>query len=278
MVPRAPGRWTIRRLADRARYVGHAAAAVARQPREGVERTVERAAEWRDRRRGASSLDVTERGKEELARLFGPPEESQDGFDPVWHAALGDLRARGLQTGRGVFGGWDDADPCLGRLAWWLTRRLRPEFVVETGVARGLTTRVILEALERNGRGRLWSIDLPPLIEQHLWSETGAAVPPQLRTRWTLLTCSSRRRLPGLVRELPRIDLFVHDSMHTTRNVLFELDQVWPALPPRGAMLVDDVERNHAVGRFLREHLDAAHVICRATDGRALIGVVVKNS
>ena len=35
--------------------------------------------------------------------------------------------------------------------------------VVETGVAHGVTSRFILEALERNGRGFLWSIDLPPL-------------------------------------------------------------------------------------------------------------------
>lgn len=77
---------------------------------------------------------------------------------------------------RGAFGGWDDGDARLGRLAWCLTRHLRPEFVVETGVARGLTTRVILEAMDRNGRGRLWSIDLPPLIAQELWEETAAAV------------------------------------------------------------------------------------------------------
>ena len=29
--------------------------------------------------------------------------------------------------------------------------------------------------------------------------------------------------------------LFVHDSMHTTRNVTFELEHVWPALTPLAA-------------------------------------------
>jgi hypothetical protein len=45
------------------------------------------------------------------------------------------------------------------------------------------------------------------------------------------------------VPRLGQIDLFVHDSMHTARNVRFELEPVWPALTPGGAVLIDDVER-----------------------------------
>jgi Methyltransferase domain len=121
-------------------------------------------------------------------------------------AALDDLAARGLQVGRGAFGGWDDADARLGQVAWCLARHLRPKRIVETGVARGLTTRVLLEALERNGRGRLWSIDLPPLLERGLAQETGAAVPERLHERWTLLRGSSRKLLPDLVAALIQID------------------------------------------------------------------------
>jgi predicted O-methyltransferase YrrM len=191
---------------------------------------------------------------------------------------LSDLRARGLQAGRGAFGGWDDGDVRLGRLAWYLTRQLRPEFVVETGVARGLTTRIILEAVERNGGGQLWSIDLPPLIAKELSTETAAAVPSSLRRRWTLLTGSSRRRLPELVRRLPRVDLFMHDSMHTTRNVNFELNCVWPSLRPGGAALLDDVERNRATGDFIRSHEDTEGMVCQAEDGKALIAVLLKRA
>jgi hypothetical protein len=36
--------------------------------------------------------------------------------------------------------------------------------LVETGVAHGITSRFVLEALQRNGGGRLWSIDVPPLL------------------------------------------------------------------------------------------------------------------
>ena len=188
------------------------------------------------------------------------------------------LEERGLPVGRGVFGGWDDGDVRLCRLAWQLTVALHPQVAVETGVARGLTTRVILEAMEHTGAGRLCSIDLPPLIRRDLEGDTAAAVVPALRHRWTLVTGSSRHRLPELLRHLPPVDLFVHDSMHTTRNVRFELSQIWPALRQGGAVLVDDVERNRATAEFLASTPAAEGVVCPADDGRALIGVIVKRA
>ncbi len=52
---------------------------------------------------------------------------------------------------------------------------LRPKKVVETGVAHGVTSRFILEALKRSGDGYLWSIDLLPL--ERVWrKQVGAAV------------------------------------------------------------------------------------------------------
>jgi predicted O-methyltransferase YrrM len=266
-----------RRRLDWAIYAARAGAAIVAQPREGVERAIERVSEWRDVRSGDWSYEATDAFDRRLGELVGGHEVGEaDGFEEVWAATLGDLRARGFEVGRGAFGGWDDGDARLCWLAWYLTRRLRPEFVIETGVARGMTTRVILEAMECNGCGRLWSIDLPPLIEQKLSQETAVAVPAALRARWTLLVGSSRQMLTGLLRGLPRVDLFVHDSMHTTRNVRFELDRVWPVLRPGGAVLLDDVEKNRATAEFLRKHPDARSLICRAKDGHVLIGVASK--
>jgi predicted O-methyltransferase YrrM len=259
-------------------YAVRAARAIAAQPYEGVERTLERLAERFDRRRPPWPYQRTGPCEERVHDLLGAswPCDEQGGFERAWDAVMADLAAGGLPVGRGAFGGWDDADVRLGRLAWCLARHLRPERVVETGVARGLTTRVLLEALARNGRGRLWSIDLPPLLEEGLADETGAAVPERLRDRWTLLRGSSRRMLGGLVAGLGRIDLFVHDSMHTTRNVRFELECAWPALARGGAALIDDVERNAATGRFLQAHPETAAAICISGDGVALIGCLVK--
>lgn len=204
------------------------------------------------------------------------PCEEQDGFEEAWRAARATLAGRGLDAGRGAFGGWDDGDERLCRIAWCLARHLRPRRALETGVGRGLTTRVVLEALEHNGAGHLWSVDLPPLLERGLAAQCGAAVTPQLQGRWTLVAGSSRRVLAALLRDIAPLDLFVHDSMHTTRNVSFELRRIWPALADGGAILLDDVERNRGLEVFLDEHPGVGATVCPAQDGRALIGCLIK--
>ena len=265
------------RAGRRASYATRASKAIVAQPYEGVERARERLAAWRDfgsRGWPHPTADALEEHVHELLGAHWPCDH--DGFDEVWHAALEELRARGLEVGRGSFGGWDDADERLARVTWCLVQQLRPRRVVETGVARGLTTRVVLEALADNGGGHLWSIDLPPLIESGLAAETAAAVPEPLRDRWTLIRGSSRRLLPVVLDQLGEIDLFVHDSMHTTRNLSFELAHAWPALSPTGVAVIDDVEKNTATNAFLAERPRTPAVISPSADRAVLIGVLFK--
>jgi hypothetical protein len=262
---------------NKIRYAARASRAIVTEPFEGVERALERFSEWQDNRRLPHYRAEEDWERELHVRLDAPwPCAEREEVAAVWTRTVGELRQGELEIGRGAFGGWDDGDPALVRAAWCAVRHLRPEVVVETGVARGLTSRAILEALDHNGTGRLWSIDLPPLLEHELAQESAAAVPRAARSRWTLLRGSSRRLLPGLVGGLERVDLFVHDSMHTTRNVLFELNQVWPHLAPNGLALIDDVERNAALARFADAHPEATALVCPADDRRALFGCVVK--
>jgi Methyltransferase domain len=270
----------VRQSVSRLAYAARAAKAVAAQPYEGVERVLERVAERRDRRRPRPRYEATDECEKRVHDLIGVrwPCEQRWEFDEVWRAALDDLAVRGIQVGRGRFGGWDDADVRLARVAWCITRHLHPDRIVETGVARGLTSRVLLEALERNGRGRLWSIDLPPLLERPLAEQTGAAVPERLHERWKLLRGSSRRLLPDLLAELGSIEVFLHDSMHTTRNLAFELEHVWPALASGGAALIDDVEKNVATAQFLRLHPTTPAVVSPSDDGMVLIACLIKRN
>ena len=266
------------RSLPRLSYVARANLAIAAHPYEGIERVVERITERRDRRREpwpyAATGDSEERVHDQIAAPW-PCEEPSE-FSSVWQDALARLSERGIRAGRGTFGGWDDGDQRLGRIAWCLARHLLPTTVVETGVGHGLTTCVLLEALERNGDGRLWSIDLPPLLERDFAGETGLAVPARLRGRWTLLHGSSRRRLPRLLARIGQVHLFLHDSMHTTRNLRFELERVWPALADGGVVLIDDVDKNAATGEFVQAHPEASCVIFPADDAKAMIGCLVK--
>ena len=262
---------------SRTRYVLAAAGMVLRDPLTGLDRVWERVAERSAH--PAPDTHVAPDWERRLHELVGAPWPCADApeFEPVWDAAQDLLRERGLARGRGTYGGWDDADPAVARAAWCLVRHLRPARVVETGVARGITTRVVLEALERNGEGRLWSIDLPPLLEPGLAPQLGAAVPEDCRDRWTLLQGSSRRTLPALLARLGEIDLFIHDSLHTERNVRFELSRAWASLSPGGGMLVDDVDQNRGFHAWFESEPLAQLVTGVADDHGALLAVVRKD-
>jgi hypothetical protein len=161
------------------------------------------------------------------------------GFDDVWTSVTARLP--------GSCG--HDAGAGMARTAWTVVRHLRPERVVETGVARGVTTAVLLQAMERNGYGALWSIDLPDL--RLAWrGGVSAAVPPDLCARWTYVRGSSRRLLPAVLAELAPIQLFLHDGLHTHGNMLFEFGAAWRHLAPGGLILSDDIDSNGAFGHF----------------------------
>ena len=143
------------------------------------------------------------------------------------------------------------ADSLLSRCCYLMCRLLEPSVVVETGVAYGASSAFVLEALEENGRGVLHSVDLPPLRHERFW---GAAVDRALKERWVLHRGSSARVLPSLLDELGTVDLFVHDSLHTSRNMRREFEAIWPRLRAGGALLADDVERNQAFGDLGRNN------------------------
>jgi Methyltransferase domain len=205
------------------------------------------------------------------------PCDELDHFHEIWNDIEADLASLGLAYGRWTYGEYSDADPALGAVTWCAVRHLRPQKVVETGVARGVTSRLILEALSLTGQGHLWSVDLPHPLRPELHHETASAVSSENRDRWTYVRGSSRRQLPSLVSRLEKVDMFVHDSLHTARNMRFELRTVWPAMDRGGLVLVDDVD-NQAFRDFVLESGNPPSVVMQSADGPWMFGAVHKGS
>jgi hypothetical protein len=205
-------------------------------------------------------------------------------FWDLWPHVIAELEAKGVHAGPESFKGWNDGDAGFVRAIWCLVRSLRPRHVVETGVAHGLTSRFILEALEKNGAGHLWSIDRPPM-EREWKVHIGIAVDGPFRHRWSYILGSSRRRLPNLLCQLGEIDLFVHDSLHSERNVRFEMDHAWVALRPGGAIVVDDIDVNRGFRSFTLSLSGYRSLVCeseplrpdlRRFNKKGLFGIILK--
>ena len=174
-----------------------------------------------------------------------------------------------------AFETWHDAEFALAKLCYVVCRAQKPQVVVETGVGYGVTSAFLLQALGANGNGELWSIDLPPLGED-ADAQSGCLVPQALRQRWHLMRGRTRRVLPQLVSELPQIDIFLHDSLHTYRNMQWEFQSAWDKLKPGGVLISDDVAMNRAFEDFA-DHPQVAFAAVTGESGQYRnFGVMVK--
>ena len=122
-------------------------------------------------------------------------------------------------------------------------------------------------------------------MEREWQQQIGIAVDDRLRPRWSYIRGSSRRQLSKLTAQLGKIDLFVHDSLHSEANVRFELDLVWPALAPGGAVVVDDIDVNRGFESFRRAFPDHPSFVCesepirsdhRRFNDKGLFGIIHK--
>jgi cephalosporin hydroxylase len=196
---------------------------------------------WAAARRPAPAPAGTPPGEvlswEQAARLTAPgaaPAEPGPGHEAALAAVAG------------LTGDWAsmDADTSVAELAYAVVRTLRPAVVVETGVARGISSAFVLAALEDNGAGELHSVDLPPprMVEADL---VGVAIPDALRPRWHYHWGSSRRLLPGILRSVQGDRrLFIHDSDHSYDTMRWEIETAWRALGPGDVLLCDDANFN----------------------------------
>lgn len=165
-------------------------------------------------------------------------------------------------------------------LLYVTTRILQPEVAVETGCFTGWDSAVLLHALDRNGRGRLHTIDLPArdgVFSQHGRNAAlpdglrpGFLVPDAFRDRWSFTEGNVRDELMPLLARLDAVDLFFHDSDHSYAHMMWEYAAALPHMRPGGLLVSDDIAWNTAFWDF------AASAASRAVvhAGNANVGAI----
>ena len=147
-----------------------------------------------------------------------------------------------------------------------IVRALQPEVVVETGGTPGKSSAFILRAMNRNGAGKLFTIDLPPPASgssklqadeyfhavRPAGAESGWIIPDALRVRHHLLLGPSREHLPPLLSDLSKVDIFLHDSDHSYDNMMWEFETALKAMPESGLLLSDDILDNSSFFDFCK--------------------------
>ena len=139
--------------------------------------------------------------------------------------------------------------------------------VVETGVANGVTTRVIMRALERTN-GTLHSFDILE-SSRNVYNGKG---------NWKFHKLEPNRKIQNQLEKEANLigpcDIWLHDSNHGQTWQSFEYSLAWNLLIPGGVLLSDDVDASPAWGEAAISYLNNPAIVF---DTRKFIGVSVKN-
>jgi predicted O-methyltransferase YrrM len=126
-------------------------------------------------------------------------------------------------------------------------RHFAPGNVLETGIANGHSTFFLLQAMKKNGKGSLHSVDIAENV--------GSLLTEEERAGWTLHVLGSpqRKSFSRILDSVSPLDLFVHDSDHTYGWQMFEYRVARKALSKQGVLLSDDIDHSLAFVDFCEE-------------------------
>ena len=149
-----------------------------------------------------------------------------------------------------------DTQSTAGHFLYLIIRSLKPDTIVETGVASGESSTFMLQAMDDNKKGKLFSIDFPPSVDQSKRKiifpkdkSSGWIIPENLKDRWELHEGDSADLLLPLLQKLGTIDGFFHDSLHTYDHMMFEYKTSWDFMRNGGILFSDDVAVMNKKGR-----------------------------
>jgi predicted O-methyltransferase YrrM len=226
---------------------------------------------------------------------------SQENYFIQIHERLSILEKKSIQSNR--------LGNIKGKILYSIVKSRMPTNIVETGVATGYSSSLILMALKENNHGLLTSIDYPShqsslkkivqdlnykglvrtfftfrglknmvgyIVRSNYYhipngEKSGWVIPIELRGRWDIHIGLSERILLEVINRIGPIDLFFHDSDHSKRNMLSEFETVWPQLKDNGIIISDDINLNDAFEEFCNKN-----VYKRAAIYNGSLGAIIK--
>lgn len=142
-----------------------------------------------------------------------------------------------------------------------------PKIIVETGVANGISTNVIMQALTAvNSSGALYSFDVLPQTSQ-VYTGDG---------QWHFNLLPKKKTAKSFVNaisKIAKVDIWLHDSDHGYRWQKFEYKLALKRLKNNGILISDDVDATPAWGELAKTHFRKSYIIY---DSSKFVGIAFK--
>jgi predicted O-methyltransferase YrrM len=128
------------------------------------------------------------------------------------------------------------------KLLFFLTRFLKPDIVLETGVAAGHSSKVILKALEKNKKGVLFSSDFPYFRIKNPEKYIGILLDEKLKKNWNLAIEGDEINLKGFFKTIKKVDLFHYDSDKSYKGKKKVFNLIIEKMSEGSIMIFDDIQ------------------------------------
>jgi len=162
---------------------------------------------------------------------------------------------------------------------YFFTRYLKPDSVIETGVAAGWSSGAILSGLQKNNKGHLFSSDLP-YSERGQQQETlkpediGCIVDSELSRRWTLCKEGDKKCIPSLVENIESAQLVHYDSDKSYEGRAFAVKHLIPLLKPGSLFIMDDIKDNSFFLDWVTSNNHSFTILPKTPNNKGMIGLV----
>ena len=132
-------------------------------------------------------------------------------------------------------------------LLYFLVRKIMPKTVVETGVAAGWSSLAILRALQKNGKGKLYSSDFPYFRLKNPEQYVGYLAKDEInKINWFLDVRGDDLAIPEILKRIgdESIDLFHYDSdkSYSGREMVFK--NLNTKIDSKTITIFDDIQDN----------------------------------
>ncbi len=139
-------------------------------------------------------------------------------------------------------------------ILYFITRYIKPLHIVETGVAAGFSSFSFLRALDKNGKGRLYSSDFPYFRIPNPEKYIGIIVDDYLKNKWELFIDGDKSNLPKILNQIDKIDIFHYDSDKSYKRREITLNKIKNALHDNSIVLMDDIQDNSFFYDYVNEN------------------------
>ena len=177
---------------------------------------------------------------------------------------LREFNLRSQKPRNGFFGEIYDLGAGLGFILFMLVEVEKPRRVIETGIAAGASSNLILNRLNAIESGELISIDIT--------SKVGELVEQKLKDRWIIKVLPKLFKRKAFLRILnsnQNATIFLHDSDHSIQWQIFEISSAIKCLKNIKHILVDDVSEEFQT--FVLNNLPEWHLVI-IDEGRKFSG------